>query len=421
LLDGTNQFSYTVTNPDTFPNIPSTAGLTPAQNSIYRLDPRLRPDYLMQTAIGVERQLPRSTTVAVTYTNTRGLHLQQTVPINTPLPGTYVIGQPSSGVRPYGLAAGNLFQYESGGLLKQNILMVNFNTQFSRRVSLFGNYSFNNASDLPGSPTNPYNFMQDWGRSSLDRKHRFQLIGSVAAPLNIRLSPFLTMISGSPYDVTLGRDIYGDTLKNSRPTFATNSCLVPEATPLGDFCTDPSPGLTTNLVPRNYLTSAGLISANLRVARTWGFGPARRGNTLANAGDQGGGGPRGDYGGGGGPRGGGGGGPRGGAGGGRGGPGGGGMRMGGGGGGRGGRGGGGGETTDHRYNVTLSVAFNNILNHVNPGGFTGNLNSPQFGQATSVNTAFGGGRGGPDGGGPGGGGGSVANNRRVDMSMRFVF
>ena len=71
--------------------------------------------------------------------------------------------------------------------------------------------------------------------------------------------------------------------------------------------------------------------------------------------------------------------------------------------------------------------FNNVLNHFNPGGYTGNLNSPLFGLPSSVNTGFGG--GGPGGGGgaggggfgPGGPGGSTANNRRVDLSLRFTF
>jgi len=426
LLNGVNQLSFTVLNPDTVfnpgtpPILPSIAGLTPAQNSVYRLDPRLRSSYMMQSAIGVERQLPRNTTVALTYTNTRALHLSQTVPINTPLPGTYIPGQANSGVRPFGAAAGNLFQYESGGVMKQNILMANFNTRFNSKVSIFGNYSYNNANDLPGTPTNPYNFAQDWGRSSLERKHRFQLIGSVLAPANIRLSPFVILQSGSPYDVTLGRDIYGNTLKNARPTFATASCASPDLTPLGDFCTTPLPGVLDSLVPRNYLTSAGMISLNLRVGRTFGFGPARKGAALAGApGDMGGG--RGGMGGGDmGGRGGGGGGPRGGGGGG------GGMRMGtaGGPGGGGRGGGGGGDLTEHRYNVTLSVMFNNIVNHLNPGGYQGNLNSPQFGQATSVNTGFGGGGpgGGPGGpGGGGGGGGNTANNRRIEMSLRFSF
>src|SRR6185369_9203837 len=147
LLNGVNQLSYIVTNPDTFPNAPPLAGLSPAQNSIYSLDPNLRSSYMIQTAIGVERQLPMNTTVAVTYTNTRALHTEQTVPINTPLPGTYIPAIAGSGVRPYGLAAGNLFEYESGGLLRQHILMYNFNTRFSRKVSLFGNYQFNHSED----------------------------------------------------------------------------------------------------------------------------------------------------------------------------------------------------------------------------------------------------------------------------------
>jgi hypothetical protein len=324
------------------------------------------------------------------------------VPINTPLPGTYIPGQPGSGARPYGLAAGNLFEYESGGIMKQNIVMANFNTRFNKNVSLFGNYQFNHSNDLPGMPTDPYNFAQDWGRSSMERRHRFQLVGSVVAPLNIRVSPFITIQSGAPYDVELGRDIYGNTLTNARPTFATASCGTADMTLLGDFCTNPIPGVTQNLVPRNYLTGAGLFSFNVRIARTFGFGP-KRGGDSANAMSPSGGGP-----GGGGP----------GGGGGRGGPGGpggggGGMRMGGGGG--GGRGGmGGGETTEHRYNLTTSVMFNNLINHYNPGGFVGNLNSPQFGQPTGINSGFG-------GGGPGGGGGSVANNRRIELQLRFSF
>jgi len=73
----------------------------------------------------------------------------------------------------------------------------------------------------------------------------------------------------------------------------------------------------------------------------------------------------------------------------------------------------GGETTEHRYNMTLSLMVNNILNHTNPGGYVGIISSPQFGQPTNVNTGF--------GGGGGGGGGTTANNRRLEMSLRFNF
>ena len=400
LLNGVNQLSYTVTNPDTFPNAPSLANLSPAQNSTYRLSPDLRPMYEMQAAIGVERQLPRNTTVALTYTYTRALHEQQTVPINTPLPGTYLQGQLANAVYPLGFGAGDVFEYQSGGLLKQNILMANFNTRFSRNISLFGNYQWNHSNDLPGTPTNPYDFAADWGRSSLQRTHRFQLVGSVSTRFGLRLSPFVTIQSGSPYDVVLGRDIYGNTLRNSRPLFATAGCSDVQNTIAGSFCVTPEPGVVNDLVPRNYLIGDGLVSVNFRIARTFGFGPARGGANGMDGGPGGPGGGRGGFGGGGG-------GPRGGGGGG-----GGGMRMGGGGG-RGGPGGGMGESSEHRYNVTLSVMFNNVLNHVNPSGYVGNLNSPQFGQPTGVSTGF--------GGGPGGGGGTAANNRRVEMQLRFTF
>lgn len=390
LLNGVNQLSYTVTDPNTFPNAPSIANLSPAQNSIYRLDPNLRPMYEMQGAIGVERQLPRNTTVAVTYTYTRALHEMQTVPINTPLPGSYIFGQPGTGLYPYGAAAGDLFQYESGGLLRQNILMANFNTRFTRNISLFGNYQWNNSNDLPGTPTDPYNFAADWGRSALQRTHRFQLVGSILAPGGIRLNPFITLQTGAPYDITLGQDIYGNTLRNARPLFAGAGCADVKDTLVGNFCMTPQPGVTTDLVPRDYLTGDGLISINFRIGRTFGFGTRRGGANNAMPGG-GFGGPHGD----GGPHGGGGG-----------------MRMGGGpGGGRGGMFGG--DTTEHRFNVTISMMVNNILNHVNPANYVGSLNSPLFGQATGVNTGF--------GGGPGGFGGTVANNRRIEFQTRFTF
>jgi hypothetical protein len=90
------------------------------------------------------------------------------------------------------------------------------------------------------------------------------------------------------------------------------------------------------------------------------------------------------------------------------------MRMGGGGG-RGGRGGGGGTgLTEHRYNVTFSANFNNILNHYNPTGYVGNLNSPQFGQATGAGTGY-------NLGGFGGGRGPTGGNRRIEFSMRLNF
>lgn len=413
LNNGFSQLDYTVYNPTFYPTIPALSTLNPGQNAINRIDPNLRSEYSLQTAIGVERQLPHNTTVAVTYTNNRSMHMPQTVNINTPLPGTFNPLLPlsaSNGLFPLGYSAGQVYENESGGLFRQNILMANFNTRFSRKVSLFGNYSLIYAKDLPGSPSDPYNFALDYGRSSSDQRHQFQLFGSVVAPAGIRLAPFVTLRSGSPYDITTGQDLFGDN-GTVRPEFAASG-VCPAGfigkvgsvvcTQYGGFQTSMNAAALSNVVPRNYLTMPGLISVNTRIYRVFGFGPPRGANAAAADG-MGGRGPGGGGMGGGGDRGGGGG-PRGG----------GGMRMGGG----GGRGGmGGGDTTEHRFNLTLGVNFTNILNHFNPGGYVGNLNSPQFGEATSVNTGFGGG----GFGGRGGGFGGTANNRRIEFQSRFTF
>ena len=418
LNNGVSQLQYTVYNPTfEYPNIPSLSTLTAGQNQTYLIDPNLRADYSLQTAIGVERQLPRNTTLALNYTFNRSSHLAQTVPINTPMPGTYDPLLPkvaSNGIFPYGYAAGDLLEYESGGLMRQHMLMVNFNTRFNRRVTLFGNYSLAFANDLPAVPSDPYNFALDYGRSNLDRRHNVFIAGNITAPFGLRFAPFINLRSGGPYDVLLGQDLFGDTYFNARAAFAPAgaSCggnIV--CTSFGSFATNVNAGQLSNLVPRNYLTMAGVVSVNMRVYRVFGFGPTRGGNRANRAGGPQGGGP-----GGGGP----GGFPGGGLGGGGGTHGAGGPR-GGGGGGRGGRGGGGfggNETTDHRYNVTLSMSVTNVLNHFNPGGYQGVLSSPQFGEPTLVNTGFGG--GGFQGGG-GGGQGSVANNRRVEFQTRFTF
>jgi len=151
LNNGVNQVDYTVYNPTFFaPTIPALSTLNAGSNAINLVDPKLRADYSMQSAIGVERQLPHATTVAVTFTDNRAEHLDQTIPINTPLPGSFNPLLPLSatnGVFPLGYAAGHVMEMESGGILRQKIVMFNFNTRFSSKVSLFGNYSLTYAKD----------------------------------------------------------------------------------------------------------------------------------------------------------------------------------------------------------------------------------------------------------------------------------
>lgn len=387
--NGVNQVSYIVSNPDFFGTAPSLASLSGKQPlTIRELADKIRAPYVMQAAIGVERQLPGNTTVATTFTTSHALHQLLNRNINSPMPGTYSSSATSSAVYPYG-SLGNLFLYESAGVMNQNQWMTNVNSRITKNVSVFSYYVLSstksNTDGSGSSPANPYDIKADYSRASYDSRHRFVLGGSVVAPLSVRLSPFVVARSGTPFDILAGRDLNGDTQYDDRPAFATDltrSSVV--KTRYGNFDTNPLTGMT--VIPRNYAEGPGSITLNLRLSRTFGFGPVRGANAAA-----GGGGDRGPGGGRGGP----------GGGGGRGGMGGG-MRMGGGM--HGGMDGGG--TTEHRYNVTLSVNARNLLNHVNWGTPVGNLASPLFGTSNTIASGFGGG---------------AANNRQIDMQIRFSF
>jgi hypothetical protein len=406
-LNGVTQQLTLVTNPDFYPNIPTTpvvnAKVSP---TIYQLSPTLRAPQTWQSAASIERQLGKRGTAAVTYLHSQGEHQLFLRNINAPLPGTYNPAIPTSGVRPLG-GTDNIYQYDSEGVFRQNQMIVNSRFSLGTRVSLFGFYSLNYSnSDLgtggggsaaaAGSGaisanflTNQYDPMADYGRSAFDVRHRGLIAGTISFPYAIRLSPFILLTSGAPFDITTGQDLNGDSIFNDRPgivspatcartTVQTSSILC---TPLGTFNTLPTAGEA--IVPVNSGTGPTLVTLNLRLSKTFGFGKETKG---AGSSDSGGGGARGGRGGG----------PGGGLGG---------RGLTGGGGGGGGMFGGG-ATTDRRYNLTFTVSGRNVLNRVNLAPPVGNLSSPLFDQSNAL-------AGGPFS--------SAGANRRIDLQVLFSF
>lgn len=417
-FDGVNQQQFTVTDPTVlgvFPKVPPIEALTAfalPQNT-YRVAGDLTAPYTIQSSISLERQLPYRITLTTTYLNSRGVHYLRLRNINAPLPGTFDPRVPGSGVRPLG-DIGNVFEYESSGMFKQNQLIFSVSNRLNKYFTIAGNYVFGKTqSDTDGAgslPANTYDLRDEFGRASFDVRHRAFFFGSISLPYQVNLSPFVLMASGAPFNITTGADANGDTISNERPAFATDlSRTSVKITPFGAFDLVPLPG--AQLIPRNFGQGHGSVTVNLRVAKTFGFGQSAQAKLVAaqqaqaakaNAAAQGGpsqggpkamppaGGPQGA------PKGGGsGGGPMmavampGGA-----------MMM------------MSGAGNDHPYNLTISVNASNIFNHVNQGPPVGNLLSPFFGQSTSL--AAGGIQ-------FGGGGGSAGNNRRFDLQLMFRF
>jgi hypothetical protein len=350
-LNGIRQAQFIFTNPDFFPNVVPTTTVNP---SVYAQTSHLRAPYVMQTAVSLERQVTKIANVSVSYLNSRGWDQLFTNNINSPLPGTFdfpFYTSPTPGVRPVG-GFENVYQFQSEGIYRENQMFVQATIRAGAKLTLFSYYTLTYAnSDTAAAtsfPSNPRNLMQDYGRSPFDIRNRYFLGGTIALPRNFRLSPFMIVSSGIPYNITLSQDLIGTAQFNQRPTLANGATgpTIVTVPGIGSFNTVPAPNATP--IPVDFLTSPGRFTLNLRLSKTFGFGKESAST--------------------GGPRGGGSGGGGGGRGSGRGGPGGpfaGGASglMGGG-------------DTNRRYNVTFSVNARNVFNHVNSATPSAVLNPP---------------------------------------------
>jgi len=376
---------------DMFPSVPSLATLanSAASRTSLQLAQNLQLAYIMQGAIGIERQLPLKFVLTATFLSARALHLLRSRNINAPLPGT--------GIRPLGNAPGNIFEYESSGRFNQNQLIIGLRNPLNSRMSIIVTYILNKAmSDTDGAetfPANTYDLSGEYGRSDLDIRQRLTISGVFSFKYGLSLNPFILASSGRPFNIITGRDTNGDTLFTERPSFAadTNQPGV-TVTRFGAFNPNPLPG--EQIVPRNYGTSTAFFTINLRVSKTWSFGTTgtaaaassqqrpgqgrqqtRNGNRSAAqpAGAAGGGSMlpdagRSDY-------------------------------------------FGRGASSESRYKLTFSIVARNIFNRTNQGRAIGNINSLLFGRSNSLAPPFGFG----DGSDPN------AANRRIEAQVRLSF
>lgn len=388
-LNGVNQQQFTLNNSTPgnqalltnlfaqVPAVPSVNGLAAVPSSTYTIGQNVRAPYTVQAAASVERQVTRSATLTLTYLHSQGVHQLFSINSNALI-----------------LDSTPAYQYVSEGVFNQNQMIANLLVRAGAKLTLFSYYVLNyaNSDSFTGGsffggggsgassfPSNPLlGITADYGRASFDIRNRGFFGGSIALPHGFRVSPFMVVNSGAPFNITTGTDLNGDSIFNDRPAFASSSTLPQNlrATDFGNFDIAPLPNETR--IPSNFGDGPGQFTLNLRLSKTFGLGPKLE--AAANSQGQGGGRGPGTFGGPGrGPRGGG-----------------------------GGRGPGGpfGERSNQRYSLTFSANARNIFNNVNPAPPIGNLNSPQFGQSTAL-------AGGPFN--------TQSANRRIDFQVMFAF
>ncbi len=374
--NGINQKVSTITNP-TFPVTPVAVANADTAQTLYTVDPHFHAATDLQAAVGVDRQLAKRITGNVTYLYSRGVHQYLTNNIGAPYFATAALGiYPES---PLPTAQENNLQYQSGGVYRQNQIIVSGRASYAR-FSFFTFYTYSNAkADTSGvtyTPSVAQDPGLDYGRTSFDVHNRFVILGNFSAPYAISLTPFFSFNSGAPYNVTVGSDLTRNNQLNARPTFAA-SCSQADVVITKYGCLDTNPfGTNERIIPYGIGTGPSNASLNMRVSKVIGIGPKVEGGRAAGSG----GGGRGHGGGGLGP---------GGLSGSRGGPG----RL--------------DQTTSRRYNLTLTAYATNLFNHQNLGIPNGTLSSPFFGESQSLAGGF--------------FGASTAGNRSVFLQAVFNF
>jgi hypothetical protein len=331
-FNGTNQSQFVVSSPAFFPAIPSLTALANSNSPqvMWQEQAGLRAPYILQSAFSIEQQVTRTTALALTYTNSHGLHQLRSTVEN---PGT-----PSP-----------VFVMSSSGLYNQNQVVANIRAKPSSQISLFGYYVFSHASSntdgLGTFPANPKSNSGEYGPAATDIHHRFLAGGSLQMRGNIRISPYVILQSAAPFNITTGVDQYGTTLFNCRPGIAKSPGAGIVATPYGLL--DPNPVAGETILPRNFGRGPGPMTVNLKIGKTIGLGPLKGGSAAKNdsgpqinaANMSAPGGLRGLF---------------------------------------------GAPSSDRRFGLAIGMSARNLLNHNNPGPIIGDITSPLFGHANQV-------------------------------------
>jgi hypothetical protein len=207
-FNGINLRRYLIDNP-IFGN-PKIAG-TPT--SVVTLAPNAIIPYTVESSIGIERQIGKSSTVSASWINLSSRHMFRSVDANAPPPPNY-------GARPNS-ALGQNQQFQSEGVQTGNSLELTFRGHLTRYFNGQAQYrlskTYNNTSGINFFPANSCNLNAEWARSNADQRNRLNLLGTINASHWFDLGLILELYSGIPSNVTTGADNNHDGVFTDRP------------------------------------------------------------------------------------------------------------------------------------------------------------------------------------------------------------
>ncbi len=221
LFNGSRLRQYLLVNP-AYPNpLGANGTLTSQPVSVTRLEPNINIPIVVQYSFSLERQLQKSTTLAITYQGSRGLDQFRSRNINAPLPPDYSARADSS--------IGVLREIESAGRRVSNSLEVTLRGNVTRFFNGMAQYRLSSAHDNTSGityfPPNAYDLSGEWSRSDFDRRHRFEMLGTINPGKLFNLGISMSLYSGQPYTLTSGLDQFHTGTANARPAGVPRNSL----------------------------------------------------------------------------------------------------------------------------------------------------------------------------------------------------
>jgi outer membrane receptor protein involved in Fe transport len=221
LFNGSRLRLYVLPNPGYPDPLNAGASLTGQPVSVTRLEPNIIIPYTIQYSLGIEHQLRKTTTLAITYLGSRGVNQFRSRDINAPLPPNYSTRpDPSIGV---------LREIESAGRRVSDSVEISLRGNVTHFFNGMAQYrlasAHDNTSGINYLPPNTYDLSGEWARSDFDRRHRFELLGTINPSKLFNLGVSLSLYSGLPYTLTTGLDEFHTGTANARPAGVLRNSL----------------------------------------------------------------------------------------------------------------------------------------------------------------------------------------------------
>lgn len=261
-----NQRSVILSNPG-YPD-PFTRGSTVAQifsTYVAQVDQPLPRAY--QATVGVQHEVAAGLSVGADYVNSKGRHLIRIVDTNPVTPPTFTRPDPTRGF---------VRRLEGTGYSNYQGVLISGKSRFSRGVVqasyTVASYKTTTEAENALPQQDDFNIDDSYGYGNFDQRHRATIGGYATLPLQIQVGGVLAARSGTPFNITTGRDNNRNANTNDRPDLVAGAAVgTADMLSRASFV---DPGTRAGNLPRNAGRASSFWQLDLRLAKRVRLGRA---------------------------------------------------------------------------------------------------------------------------------------------------